>query len=73
VDVEVHKVKLQAGDALLLCSDGLTEMVKDQQIADLLQAEADPAHACHSLIDQANAAGGKDNITVVVARYEAEG
>jgi protein phosphatase len=73
VEVEVHKVKLQAGDALLLCSDGLTEMVKDQQIADLLHTEPDPRHVCAQLIDAANGAGGRDNITVVVGRYDAEG
>jgi protein phosphatase len=73
VAVEVHKVKLEAGDVLLLCSDGLTEMVRDQQIADLLHAEHDPRRVCERLIDEANAAGGRDNITVVVGRYEADG
>jgi protein phosphatase len=70
--VEVHKVKLEAGDLLLLCSDGLTEMVAEQEIADLLQAEPELSRACERLVARANEMGGKDNVTVVVARYEEE-
>jgi PPM family protein phosphatase len=58
-------VDLQPGDRLLLCSDGLTEAVDDDRIAELLAA-ADGGDACQALIDAANAAGGPDNITVVV-------
>jgi len=71
IKVEVHKLHLLAGDQLLLCSDGLTGMVGDQEIANVLQAEADPEQACRRLVARANEEGGKDNITVVVARYEA--
>ena len=59
---------LQPGDQVLLCSDGLTEAVDDDQIAELLSSTADGHAACRALIDAANAAGGPDNITVVLLR-----
>jgi protein phosphatase len=71
VNVEVHKLGLEPGDRLLLCSDGLTEMVPDGEILRALQADDDPAEVCRKLIDLANANGGRDNVTVVVARLEA--
>jgi serine/threonine protein phosphatase PrpC len=70
VKAEVHKVRLQAGDKVLLCSDGLTEMVSEQEIAGILDHQDDPQEACTELVAQANEAGGKDNITVIVAVYE---
>jgi serine/threonine protein phosphatase PrpC len=70
VQVEVHKVRLQAEDKVLLCSDGLTEMVNEQEIARVLDSQDDPEGACTELAARANEAGGKDNITVIVAAYE---
>jgi protein phosphatase len=70
VRVEVHKVHLEAGDAVLICSDGLTNMVPDDVIASVLRTEPDPEQACQQLVARANEAGGEDNITAVVARYE---
>jgi len=70
VKVELHKVHLEPDDVVLLCSDGLTEMLPDTEIARTLQAESDPERACRALVDQANAAGGRDNVTVVVARFD---
>ena len=61
-------LELRSGDQLLLCSDGLTETVEDDRIAELLSAAPDGAAACRSLIDTANDAGGPDNITVVLVR-----
>ena len=61
-------VELRDGDQVLLCSDGLTEAVDDDRITELLSAGADGEAACRSLIDAANAAGGPDNITVVLLR-----
>jgi serine/threonine protein phosphatase PrpC len=61
-------LELHDGDQVLLCSDGLTEAVDDDRIAELLSAAADGDAACRSLIDAANAAGGPDNITVVLLR-----
>jgi protein phosphatase len=70
VRVEVHKLPLESGDVLLLCSDGLTEMVSDQEILTVLQFEEGPAAATQRLVARANEQGGKDNVTVVVARFE---
>lgn len=70
IKVEVHKLQLEAGDAVLLATDGLTGMVPDAAIARILQSEANPESACQLLVASANEAGGKDNITVVVARFE---
>ncbi len=70
-DVEVEVVgplALGAGDQVLLCSDGLTEPVGDQTIAEVLGAATDGDAACRALVDAANAAGGPDNITVVLLR-----
>jgi serine/threonine protein phosphatase PrpC len=61
-------LELQDGDQVLLCSDGLTEAVDDDQIAQVLSAEPDGNAACQALIEAANAAGGPDNITVVLLR-----
>ena len=70
VRVEVHRVHVAPGDAVLLCTDGLTNMLSDAQIAAILTAYPDPRDACDRLVDAANDAGGKDNITAVVARCE---
>jgi protein phosphatase len=70
VRVDVHRLHLEAGDVLLLCSDGLTEMIPSDQIAQILAGGDDPETTCRRLVQMANDAGGKDNITVVTARYE---
>ncbi len=70
VQVELHKLPLEAGDRLLLCSDGLTEMLSEGEILGILQAEEDSEAACERLVARANEEGGKDNVTVVVARFE---
>jgi PPM family protein phosphatase len=61
-------LELRPGDQVLLCSDGLTEAVDDDRIARVLSDADDGNAACRSLIDTANAAGGPDNITVVLLR-----
>jgi protein phosphatase len=66
VDVDVYPVELSPGDRLVLCSDGLTDMVHTDDIAATLRREQDPARAAAALVDAANQAGGVDNITVVV-------
>jgi protein phosphatase len=69
VKVEVHRVELEDGDRMLLCSDGLTEMVPEDRVNHVLQTEAEPEQACRQLVTSANEAGGKDNITTVVAHF----
>jgi protein phosphatase len=71
VEVEARKLDLVSGDVLLLCSDGLTDMVDDAGIAAVLRDETDPAFVCKQLVARANEAGGRDNITAVVAHFEA--
>jgi len=70
VTVDLHKLGLLAGDVLLLCSDGLTGMVSEAEVVEVLGATDDPEAACRQLVTRANEAGGKDNITVVMARFE---
>lgn len=71
VRIDVHRLHLMPGDQLLLCSDGLTEMLTGDQIAAQLQRSVDPEQACRELIAAANTAGGKDNISVIVAHFAA--
>jgi serine/threonine protein phosphatase PrpC len=66
VEVDVYPVQLGVGDRVLLCSDGLTTMVRSEDIAGILEREPDPGRAAQLLVDAANAAGGEDNITAVV-------
>ncbi len=70
VRVELHRLALQPDDVALLCSDGLSDMLTDDEIAAILAAEHEPKAACARLVAEANAHGGRDNITAVVARFE---
>jgi PPM family protein phosphatase len=70
VDVEAHSLEIQPGDRLLLCSDGLTEMLTNDAIAATLRAQPEPEAACTTLVAQANDAGGADNITVLIVRFD---
>ena len=62
----VRSFALKKADRLLLCTDGLTDMVANKDIAAILKAETDPQAACNSLVAAANKAGGHDNITTLV-------
>ncbi len=66
---EVSQFKLTLHDKLLLCTDGLTADLTDAQIAAILSADASAEDACHRLINAANHAGGRDNVTVVLAHF----
>ena len=72
VDVDTFAVRVEADDLFLLCSDGLTTMVDDDDIRDLLSAARDLEQAGKGLVKAANKAGGEDNVTVVLFRL-AEG
>ena len=71
VDVDVDLLRLEDGDRVLLCSDGLTDLVDDDEIADTLAAMKSSKDACAELMRQALDGGGRDNITVIVARLHA--
>ncbi len=72
VSPQVQRIKLRAGDKLLLCTDGLTEMVENATIAHVLREAKSAQSACQQLVDLALAGGGTDNVTVVVAHFVAE-
>jgi serine/threonine protein phosphatase PrpC len=63
----IHHLELVPNDRLLLCTDGLTDMVEDEQIASELQRHTSPQAACEALVQRALANGGRDNVTVVLA------
>jgi serine/threonine protein phosphatase PrpC len=69
VDVEVTEELLREGDTYLLCSDGLFRELSEPQIAGILQEATSAQHAADSLVEQANHAGGGDNITAIVLRH----
>jgi protein phosphatase len=68
VDVDVQTQELYSGDVYLLCSDGLSGMLEDDDIASILVAHADLEECLHELIQGANAAGGLDNISCILLR-----
>jgi PPM family protein phosphatase len=69
VDMQQHKAK--AGDILLLCSDGLTTMIPDEDIVRVVrEADGDVEKAAQALVASANAKGGEDNITVLLIRFD---
>jgi len=70
VEIDVDEVEIIPRDVLLLCSDGLTRMVTEPEIAGALQAETVPSTAAERLIALANENGGIDNVTVIVVRFE---
>lgn len=76
VDVDLKVVDVVEGDRILICSDGLTSMVEHEQITEMLETENSPQQVADRLVSLANAAGGEDNITVIVVdvtRAEAAG
>jgi PPM family protein phosphatase len=70
VDVDLRTHRAQPGDVVLLCSDGLTGMISEQDVAEILTSSRSLADAGHKLVDAANEAGGRDNITVVLFRLD---
>lgn len=73
VDIDVFVERLRPNDALFLMSDGMWEMVRDPRMAEIIAAHPHPQDACDALIAAANAAGGEDNITVILATFSTYG
>ena len=74
VKIDLTYQKVRRGDTLILCTDGLSGLVRKDEIAEILQESNDDLlTACKELIDRANENGGPDNITVIVARFDGEG
>jgi protein phosphatase len=72
IEPVISRVGLEVGDSLLLCTDGLTKHVADEEIARHLLAADSAQHACETLMAAALDAGGTDNVTIVVSRYTDE-
>lgn len=73
VKVDLSHQSLRQGDTLIICSDGLSGLVRREEFAELVIRYPDLADLCSALIDSANQRGGPDNITVVAARFEGDG
>ena len=69
VQVDVNRLDPKVGDYYLLCSDGLSGMISDEEIRDITLQSDDLETACESLVNAANAAGGTDNITVTIVQF----
>lgn len=72
IQPQIHQTQISVGDQLLLCTDGLTEMVDDEEISYVITEASSAEAACHDLVDLALRAGGLDNVTVVLARFGSE-
>ena len=68
VSADLQELSFQPGDEFILCSDGLTTMLSDEEIQESIESEREPQSLCRKLVDMANERGGVDNITVVVVR-----
>jgi PPM family protein phosphatase len=73
VKVDLTYQSIRRGDTLILCSDGLSGLVRREEFATFARKYADPSALCAALIDLANGRGGPDNITVITARFEGKG
>jgi serine/threonine protein phosphatase PrpC len=72
VDVAISSVELSQGDTLIVCSDGLSNKVKDEEMVYLVQHIPDLTLLCRTLVEWANHRGGEDNITVITAKFDGE-
>lgn len=72
IEVEIAALPLDPGDRILLCSDGLSTVVSDRGITEVLRMDRPSHEACDELVRRANAAGGPDNVTVVLVDAHAE-
>jgi protein phosphatase len=72
VDVDVEELVVSEGDHIVLCSDGLSELVSEDEILLEIESSSRPEIVCDELVDLANQRGGEDNITVIVAHLRGE-
>jgi protein phosphatase len=72
ISVDIQQIAIANEDRLLLCSDGLTDMVDDKTIAETISRFQAPADCCQELVNTALQNGGHDNVTVLIARYKFE-
>jgi serine/threonine protein phosphatase PrpC len=73
IKIDITHQQLRRGDTLVLCSDGLSGVVRDTEIAEVVRSSADLVTICQRLIARANEAGGPDNITAIAASFEGDG
>lgn len=73
VKIDLTFQKLRRGDTLVLCTDGLSGLVRKEEIAEVVMRQPDLTEVCRELIDRANENGGPDNITVIAVRFEGSG
>lgn len=72
-EVDLYEIAcLKDGDRLLLCSDGIWEMVREEGLYQIMNKESDPQQACHQLVSMANDAGGEDNISIIIVHITVE-
>lgn len=69
IEVDIQTIKYKIGDILIICSDGLSNMVKEDKVFDIIKSEEDVSLACQSLIDLAKKNGGSDNITLIIIKF----
>src|SRR4029077_14521825 len=68
-DVSIEHVQLWSGDRVLMCTDGLTEVVQEERISEMLAAHRSPGEDCQRLVDLAMSSGAADSVTVLIADY----
>jgi protein phosphatase len=67
---DVKHLRLQDNDRILLCTDGLSDVVKDEEMLQLLAIDSEPNATCQALIDLALDRGGPDNVTALLGHYQ---
>ena len=70
VEADIQKIKLLSGDYVVLCTDGLSDLVSDGVIKDVVLSVRDPVEVCRRLVDLANELGGTANITVIIVHFD---
>lgn len=68
VEVDIQFIEVEAGDLFIMCSDGLSDMVRDADLLSIIEQEEDLAQLCRKLVERANQNGGDDNITIILAK-----